>query len=229
MLERYSLTTLDEVAELGAALPEGTRPRFNVAALQLALIRTASALAIARWGLLPPWRGHGGKRGPHVLHAPLDAIEQVPLLRNAFKSQRCLVIADGFFVWRRTGAKSQPLWVHPAPDPARPDARSRTIAFAGLAATHRDDGQPSFAIAVAPASPALAQLLGPDEPTMPLVVPAEGHADWLTGSRERARELLAIAPVGWRAERVSTWVNSVEHDDAKCVAPIGNPAQGELF
>src|SRR5690349_7234116 len=155
MIERYSLTSLDE-------LPEGCAPRFNIAPLQSALVRTANAIVPARWGLLPPWRGHGGKRAPHVVHAPLDAIDHTPLLRNAFKSGRCLVLADGFFVWRRAGGKSQPLWVHPAGDPSRPDARTRTIAFAGLAATHRDDGQLSFAIAVGPADPAMALLVGPD-------------------------------------------------------------------
>jgi putative SOS response-associated peptidase YedK len=136
MVERYTLTSLDDVAAaFGAAVPDGCAPRFNIAPLQTAPIRLASALVAARWGLLPPWRGHGGKRAPHVLHAPIDAIEPTPLLRNAFKSQRCLVIADGFFVWRRTGKKPQPVWVHPVPDPVRPPARSRPIAFAGLAAS----------------------------------------------------------------------------------------------
>jgi putative SOS response-associated peptidase YedK len=226
MVERYTLTSLDDVAAVfGAAPPDGATPRFNIAPLQLAPIRSASSLAVARWGLLPPWRGHGGKRGPHVLHAPIEDLEQVPLLRNAFKSQRCLVIADGFFVWRRTGKKPQPVWVHPAPDPGHPGARSRTIAFAGIAATHRDDDQLSFAVLVGPAS----ALVAPHAAAMPVVIPAADYATWLTGSRERARELLATPLDGWRADPVSTWVNSAEHDDARCVEPLGNPAQGELF
>lgn len=230
MVERYTLTSLDDVAAtFGVAVPEGSAPRFNIAPLQVAPICSMNGLEAARWGLLPPWRGHGGKRGPHVLHAPVDAIEPTPLLRNAFKSKRCLVIADGFFVWRRTGKKPQPVWIHPTPDPARRQARSRAIAFAGLAATHRDDDQQSFAIIVGPASPLVAPIAGPADPTMPVVVPADRYAVWLTGPLERARELLAIPPVGWRADPVSTWVNAVEHDDARCVEPLANPAQGELF
>jgi putative SOS response-associated peptidase YedK len=64
---------------------------------------------------------------------------------------------------------------------------------------------------------------------MPIVVPAAAYTTWLSGARERARELLATPLDGWRADPVSTWVNSVEHDDARCVEPTGNPAQGELF
>lgn len=226
MVERYTLTSLDEVADtFGVAVPADSVPRFNIAPLQRALIRSASSLVVARWGLLPPWRGHGGKRDPHVLHAPLDALERVPLLRNAFQRQRCLVIADGFFVWRRTGKKPQPVWLHPAAEPGQPYVRARPIAFAGVAATHRDDAQPSFALVVGPASP----LVAPFAPTMPLVVPADGYATWLTGGRDQARALLGIPPVGWRADPVSSWVNSVEHDDARCIEPVGNPAQGELF
>ena len=232
MIERYSLTSLDDIPDaFGAAAPAGP-PRFNIAPLQIAPVCTGQGLASARWGILPPWRGHGGKRGPHILHAPLDALDpgpgQVPVLRNAFKSQRCLVIADGFYVWWRTGKKTQPMWLHPVADPSRRGARTRTIAFAGVAATHRDDDQPSFAIVVGPAGP----LVAPYDATMPVVVPPDGYTAWLTGPRDRALELLAGAlagPTGWRAEPISTWVNSVDHDDARCIEPLGNPAQGELF
>lgn len=205
--------------------PPAGPPRFNIAPLQIAPIRTAQALVAARWGLLPPWRGHGGKRGPHIFEAPLGSLDQVPILWNAFKSQRCLVIADGFFLWQRTGKRSQPVWLHSAADPARPGTRSRMVGFAGVAAPPRDDGPPSFAIVVGPASP----LALPIAPTMSVVIPAHGHAAWLAGTRDHARELLAIPPENWRADPVSTWVNSENHDDARCVEPLGNSAQGELF
>jgi putative SOS response-associated peptidase YedK len=229
MVERYTLTSLDEVSDtFGVATPPGSAPRFNIAPLQIALIRTAGAIVAARWGLLPPWRGHGGKRGPHVLHAPIDTIDHVPLLRNALKSQRCLVIADGFFIWQRTAKKSLPMWMHLPGDPARTHGRSRMLAFAGLAATHRDDDQPSFAI-IAGRTPASGALIGPIDTELPIVIAGADHDAWLTGPRERARALLAPPPIPWRAEPVSTWVNSIDHDDARCVEPLRNQAQGELF
>lgn len=228
MIERYTLTSLDEVPAMFGAVAPGAAPRFNIAPLQQALVAAADGVAAARWGLLPPWRGHGGKRGPHIVHAPVEAIEATPVLRNAFKARRCLVIADGFFVWHRGGKRSQPLWVHPAPDPARPGARSRTVGFAAVSATHRDDGQPSFALIIAPAS----ALVAPFDPAMPVVIPDRDHAAWLTGTRDRAAEILAASlagPAGWRADPVSTWVNSVDHDDPRCIEPLHDPAQGQLF
>jgi putative SOS response-associated peptidase YedK len=227
MPERYTLTTLDELGETFGIAPGGSAPRWNIAPLQLALIRTASAVVAARWGLLPPWRGHGGKRGPHVLHAPVALIESTPLLRNAFKSQRCLAIADGFFVWHRTAKKSVPMWMH-VPDPERP-GRSKLLGFAAVAATHRDDHQLSFALIAGHAPAGQPGILGPIDTELPVVIAAADHATWLTGKPDRALALVATQATAWRAEPVSTWVNSVDHDDPKCVEPLSNPRQGELF
>lgn len=214
-MERYTLSSI-----AGLELPaELARPRFNIARGQEAPVLAsrdgARAIAAMRWGLLSPWRGHGGKRPPMIHTAPADAIEGTPLLRNAFRAGRCLVLADGFFAWRRAGKKPQPYWIHPAaPGP---------LAFAGLWAVHRDDDRPSFAIVTAPAGPALAPLVA----EAPVVA---GDA-WL-GSPEEARAVLAAgasAPERWRADAVSTWVNDEAHDDPRCIASLGNPAQGELF
>jgi len=64
--------------------------------------------------------------------------------------------------------------------------------------------------------------------TAPPIVIAD-HAAWLTGKLDQAKAQLAPREVAWRAEPVSPWVNSVNHDDARCIEPVRNPAQGELF
>jgi putative SOS response-associated peptidase YedK len=207
---RFTLSSLAEVAAVfGAAPPDGSAPRFNIAPLQTALIRTPTAIAPARWGLLPPWRGHGGKRGPHVAHATFHDLDATPLVRNALKAGRCLVLADGFFVWQPVAnGKSQPIWMH--------RADHRPVGFAAVSSTHRDDGQLSFAL-----------VAETGEASPPIVI--DDHAVWLTGKLDAAKALLAPREVAWRAEPVSTWVNSVGHDDARCIEPLRNPAQGELF
>ncbi len=224
-MERYTLSSIAGL-ELPAAL---ARPRFNIARGQEAAVLVprdgagagaAREIAAMRWGLLSPWRGHGGKRPPMIHTAPADAIDGTPLLRNAFRAGRCLVLADGFFAWRRAGKKPQPYWIHPAaPGPAAPGP----TAFAGLWTVHRDDDRPSFAIVTAPAGPALAAVAA-EAPVL------AGDA-WL-GSPEEARAALAAGAAAlenWRIDAVSTWVNDEAHDDPRCIAPLGNPAQGELF
>jgi putative SOS response-associated peptidase YedK len=211
VVERYtlsSITGLDPVA-----VP---RPRFNIARGQespVAVLRDgARTIAAMRWGMLSPWRGHGGKRPPMIHVVPREAIDGTPLLRNAFRAQRCLVLADGFFAWRRAGRRPQPYWIHLAPPgPA---------AFAGLWTVHRADDRPSVAIVGAPAGAAVAPIAA----EAPVVA---GDA-WL-GTPDEARAVLADPAGGWRIDAVSTWVNDEAHDDPRCIAPLGNPAQGELF
>jgi len=204
MPERYTLSSVD-----GLALAA----RYNIARGRDAPISDAAGVRTARWGMLAPWRGHGGKRGANIYEAPVEAIAATPILRDALRKRRCLVLADGFFGWRKIGKASQPYWIHPAP--------VRRLAFAGLCATHKDDDVLSFAIVVAPAAGAAAPFGG----TMPVVV----GDDWLASAEAAERALAAPALDGWRADAVSTHVNAEDHDDPQCIAPLGNPAQGELF
>jgi putative SOS response-associated peptidase YedK len=68
----YTLTRVDEVpAVAGATVPPDLVARYNVAPGQSApvvVVRNSGRVCEhMRWGLLPRWRGHGGKRG-----APTD-------------------------------------------------------------------------------------------------------------------------------------------------------------
>lgn len=183
--------------------------RFNIARGQTAPVELARGPAALRWGLLPRWTGHGGKRPPMIYVATVEQIAATPLLRDARAKQRCLVRASGYYAWRASGGKRQPYWIHGATD----------TYFAGLAATNADDGVASFALVVVPARP-VPPLADPIGPTMPAVVDAR----WLASP-----ELVPVPLEGWRADAVSTHVNDASHDDAACIAPLGNPRQGELF
>lgn len=177
--------------------------RFNIAHDQHAPVMTTDGERTMRWGVLAPWRGHGGKRPPSIYEAPREAIDTTPVLRNAFRKQRCLVLADGFFAW--AGRKRRAYWIH----------GEAPAAFAGLWTVHRDDDVPSFAIVIVPSAPRVAHVTD----TMPLLADAR----WLDdGSAD------AMLP-GWRIDEVSSWVDDPTHDDPRCITPLGNPAQGELF
>lgn len=215
----YTLTQVDSVAEAtGARTLCALAPRYNIAPGQSAPIvfvrggeRVCDQL---RWGLLPRWRGHGGKRGPLVHAAPIEAIGATPLLRDAFKKQRALAIADGCFAWREL---KQPIWVHP--EPCHP------IAFAAVWNRNGDDGQASFALLLG--SPLVTRVKDP----MPIVLAPEHYSAWLDPSVKptEASELLGHHGLsGWRSDAVSTRMVSCA-DDPACVAPLGNPTQGELF
>lgn len=127
-----------------------------------------------RWGLLRPWQGHGGKRGPNVYVTTEEEIAATPFLRLARAKARCLVLADGFIV--KAGPKKAPYWIH-APAP---------VTFAGIVATHGDDSVESFALVSVPATGIVTTYAA----TMPAVVDER----WLDG------ELVPRELAGWRAD-----------------------------
>jgi putative SOS response-associated peptidase YedK len=214
---RYTLTTLD-----GLFVEGSPATRFNIAPGQVApVVRQsresagARELAVLRWGLLPRWKGHGGTRGPMIDAAPVDAVPATPMLRDAFKKQRCLILADGCYAWN---ALKQPVWFHPEP--------RRVIAFAGVWAENKDDGVPSFAMLTS--EPLVTRVTEP----MPIVIAEEHYDGWLDPQRdaEEAHAMCALRSIeGWRADSVTTWMANAAHDDERCIEPVGNPAQGELF
>ena len=173
------------------------------------------AIQSLRFGLLPRWKGHGGKRGPLVHAAPLEAVAGTPLLRDSFKKQRCLVLADGCFAWREL---KQPIWFHPEP--------RHVVAFAGVWNTSDDDGIASFAILLG--QPLVTRV----NDAMPIVIAPRDYDAWLDPKvpPDRAAELCVSPAVNdWRADSVSTRMSSAQYDDERCIAPLGNPNQRELF
>ena len=180
--------------------------RFNIAHEQRARVVASSGELDARWGLLAPWRGHGGKRGPMVFALPAESTEATPHVRTARAKRRCLVLADGWFAWRAIGKKRQPYWIHAATQ----------VAFAGVMATHADDSVDSFAILTVPAT----GIVAPIASMMPAIV----DEAWLASA-----DLVPLPLDGWRADAVAPRVNDVANDDPACTAPLGNVAQGELF
>lgn len=243
MCGRYTLTRHDGIVEdlqaslgpqFSPARSEWWKPRFNVAPTQPAPVVTlhdgVRTIEMMRWGLLPHWAGRDGSKPPLMINARVESIDAKAFFRDALERKRCLVPADGFYEWKREGAKvkgktpKQPLYFHP---------RSKKIfAFAGLWARARTDAGEilSFTIITGPPN----SLVAPVHDRMPIVLAESAHAAWLdpTLGRDGAHALLDVPPVGdWIAEPVSQAVNSAANDDPSLVVPItvDEPRQRSLF
>ncbi|MEJ1937921.1 SOS response-associated peptidase, partial [Nostoc sp. NIES-2111] len=57
---------------------------------------------LVRWGFLPSWVKDPGDF-PLLFNARAETAADKPAFRNAIRRRRCLVPADGFFEWRRSG------------------------------------------------------------------------------------------------------------------------------
>ena len=70
----------------------------------------SSDLAWLKWGLVPFW-AKDPAIGAKLMNARSDTAAQKPSFRSAFKSRRCLIIADGFYEWQGVpGARKKQPW-----------------------------------------------------------------------------------------------------------------------
>src|SRR5262245_50704548 len=105
-------------------------PSQNVAAVRLGDDRPE--LVMLRWGLVPHWADNP-KVGYRLINARAETAATAPAFRDAFPRRRCLVLADGFYEWQKSGDSKQPYFIH------RKD--SKLFAFAGLWEHWRRAGQ----------------------------------------------------------------------------------------
>ena len=116
MCGRYRLSRRKQIIEEhfdSVSGEEDWTPRYNVAPTQPVPIisqhpkEPRRELSLVRWGLIPLWaKDASGAEG--MINARSESAAIKPAFRDAIKSRRCLVPADGFYEWSRIGKTKQP-------------------------------------------------------------------------------------------------------------------------
>ena len=115
MCGRYVFTSPLEAIQLLFRFDQMTNlaPNYNVAPThEMPIVRRKKGdrrneLTIARWGLIPHW-AKDTKIAYSTINARSETAASKPAFRDAFKSRRALIPADGYFEWRRDGSEKQP-------------------------------------------------------------------------------------------------------------------------
>jgi putative SOS response-associated peptidase YedK len=86
-------------------------PRYNIAPTQqVGIVRRTKGdqrqFVWAQWGLIPRW-AKDPKIGNSMINARAETAAEKPAYRDAFRKRRCLVAADGFYEWKKTGTKTK--------------------------------------------------------------------------------------------------------------------------
>ena len=154
-----------------------------------------------------------------------ETVTTMPSFREAFKSQRCLIPADGFYEWAKNGKSKQPYCFEVGD--------GDLFAFAGLWDRWTDPrGEVVESCTILTTTPNA--LLADIHDRMPAILRPDDYDLWLnpTGQNtESALRLLSPYTGPMRRYPVSTRVNQVQNDDADCTKPVELevPAQSQLF
>lgn len=171
-------------------------------------------MPLMRWGLIPSW-AKDTRIGLSTINARAEEAATKPAFRDALKKRRCLVPADAYYEWQKTGPKTR-----------QPYAITLTggqpIAFAGLWESWRKaDGQPleTFTVLTIAANQRLAAI----HDRMPVIVERENYARWLDTSAgsESSAGLLSAAP----PDRIDLWpvsdrVGNMRNNDVSLLSSV---------
>ncbi len=224
MCGRFSLTTAGPIlADLfGLDDPEilaQWRARYNIAPTQAILaIRVGAdgkrAIAYLRWGLIPRWT-KDPRAGPALINARGDTVAERPMFKGLLESRRAIVPADGFFEWKKEGARKLPQYFQLRD--------GGPFGIAALWESWRGPEQTIESVTLLTTEPN--ELVSAIHDRMPAILPPEARARWLDPAITDPAELIPLIapyPAGrMRATPVSTMVNKATADDPACIAPLG--------
>ncbi|MFQ6017387.1 MAG: SOS response-associated peptidase, partial [Kiloniellaceae bacterium] len=239
MCGRYSLTTPVEALRALFGFPErpNLAPRANIAPTQdVAALRLGAAgdggetgggaepgrrFVWLRWGLIPAW-AKDLAIGNRLINARAEGVAEKPAFRAAFRKRRCLILADGFYEWRKEAGRRQPYRI------TLPEGGP--FAFAGLwERWTAPPGGPAAAERIESCTIITTEanaLLRPLHNRMPVILDPAALAAWLDPETppDEARALLRPDPgAAMTLYRVSPRINDAANDDPALIAPIEAP------
>jgi putative SOS response-associated peptidase YedK len=187
--------------------------RYNIAPTQeiLAVRELADGreMTFFKWGLVPSW-AKDTSMGARLINARSETVTEKPAFREAFKKRRCVIPADGFYEWQRTGGKKQPFFFYLRDE--------RPFGFAGL--WERWEGQGGQVInSCTILTTTSNEVLQPVHDRMPVILHPDSYELWLDEDMRKhdlIKELLRPYPASeMAAYPVSTLVNSTRSQGAE--------------
>jgi putative SOS response-associated peptidase YedK len=226
MCGRYKLTRRKQLVEEhfdSVSGVEDWNPRYNIAPTQhIPVIRQnpkepIRELSLMRWGLIPSW-SKDSSAAARMINARSETAGTKPAFRDALKSRRCLIPADGFYEWMRTGKSKQP-YCFELND-------GELFAFAGLWDRWKDGtGKVLETCSILTTTPNAVTAAVHDR--MPVILDPDNYDLWLDpGMRDVGAASELLKPYDARLMRchpVSSRINHVANDDAACCSPWNSP------
>jgi len=221
MCGRFTLTLepgeLQELLDLGPFV-HIVQPRYNIAPSQpVPIVKDPNTRAVElyQWGLVPFW-SKDIKIGSRLINARSETAAEKPSFRAAFKYRRCLILADGFYEWKReAGGGGKAPYLFTLKD-------DRPFTFAGLYEHWESPvGGELHTCTILTCEPNA--LVGAVHNRMPVMLNAEQRWQWLNPEMDRKILMTSMKPYPsdeMKGFEVSRMVNSPGNDNPDIVRPV---------
>lgn len=225
MCGRFTLTSSDDqLRDLFQVfeIPE-RKKKFNIAPTDDVVIvvkgNKKQALS-ATWGLIPSW-SKDRKIQPMTINARQETITEKRSFRDAFKHRRCLIPANGFYEWKKSGALKQPyLYSVDSDEP---------FAFAGIYEYWVDEiGKVLVSCSILTTTPNT--LISELHNRMPVILEPNNYNTWLAEDYDQNQLLDLCTPLS--SEKMRTYPVDPRMNNVSFESPISLErveVQGDLF
>lgn len=223
MCGRYVVEDFQEISETLRQIPFQIdippNPTWNAApSQQLPVIVEddgAWHLRLMQWGLIPKWTKPGEKPKVAPINARAETLSEKPMFRSLIKRQRCLVPANGFYEWKRTGGPKQPYFIFLKDEPI--------MLMAGLYDNAKEvSGDPLQSYTIITGGPNV--LMQEIHDRMPMIIHPDDAEFWMDREIEEPEALAPllqpIAAEDMDMIPVSTRVNNVRNNGPELIEPI---------
>jgi putative SOS response-associated peptidase YedK len=232
MCGRYKLSRRKQIVEEyfdSVGWEEDWSPRYNIAPTQsVPVIRQhpkepVRKLSLMKWGLVPSW-SKDPSGAARMINARSETASTLPAFRDALKFRRCLIPADGFYEWQRSGKTKQPFCFE--------ILDGELFGFAGIWDRWQGGGGAVETCSILTTTPNAVTSAVHDR--MPVILDPDVYDLWLDPGMNdvvTASEMLKPFDAGlMRCYPVSTRVNNVANDDEQCSGHVEiAEAQSNLF
>ncbi len=216
---------LDKVQDLlkvlNAKISTDLPPSYNIMPSQLvACVRNAPEnghreYVPLKWGLVPSW-AKDASMGNKMINARAETVAEKPSFRSAFKKRRCLIVAHGYYEWKRERANKQPYYICFKDE--------RPFAFAGLW-EQNEKATDEIIDSCAIITTAPNTLMEPIHHRMPVILDTDEYDLWLDHTVADPATLNSLLRPyrhedEMEAYAVSTMVNSPSNNRAECIEPL---------
>lgn len=174
---------------------------------------------LMRWGLVPSW-AKDPSVGNRMNNARAEGVFDKPSFRQAVRRRRCLLPASGFYEWQPAvvGGKTvkQPWFIS--------SADGQPLAMAGLFEAWRASPDSPWLLTCCVLTCEANALMAPIHERMPVLVPRQDWAAWLSRSLHEPQALaryLSVPPAeGLQAWPVSRAVSRSTSEGPELVEPL---------
>ena len=219
MCGRFAFYSPSEAAAalFGVSASVEVQPRYNIAPTQfIAAIRDDDnkqrELVMLRWGLVPFW-AKDPSIGNRMINARAETVAEKPAYRAAYRHRRCIVLADGFYEWRREGDVKTPYFISLA--------SGEPFALAGLWENWHDKDSGDSLQTTTLITTEANEFMTPLHHRMPVILESNTAGEWLAGSNELLDDVAAITPPlqAWPVDRR---VNNARNEGEELIGAAGD-------